>query len=187
MRTAATLAVVQAAHAAEEGAGFASPFEVNFGLFFWTWLVFIVLFFVLKKFAWPAIVRVAAERERKIAQQLEEAERARTEAEKALEEHRKLLAGAKEQAQAFLSEAKSVAEKEREQLLARARQEQEQILDRAKREIEAERERAVTQLRREAVDLSLAAAAKLIGQRLDSAADRKIVEDYLASLEAGRR
>jgi F0F1-type ATP synthase membrane subunit b/b' len=44
----------------------------------------------------------------------------------------------------------------------------------------------VAELRREAVDLSLAAAAKLVGERLDSETDRKIVSDYLASLEGGR-
>lgn len=167
---------------AEEGAGF-TPFSVNFGLFFWTWLVFIVLFFVLKRFAWPAIVRVVEERERKIAQQLAEAERLNAEARQALEEHRKLLAGAKAEAQALLAEARTVAQREREQLIEKTRAEQQEMLERAKREIEAERERAAFQLRREAVDLSLAAAAKLIGQRLDSATDRKLVEEFLASLE----
>ena len=46
----------------------------------------------------------------------------------------------------------------------------------------AERERAVADLRREAVDLAIAAAGKVVGQRLDSATDRKLVEDYLAQI-----
>ena len=61
------------------------------------------------------------------------------------------------------------------------------MLERAKREIAVERERAVAELRREAVDLSLAAASKLIEQRLDSDADRKIVEEYLGTLEDSGR
>lgn len=167
--------------AAETGAP-ASPFEVNFGLFFWTWIVFIGLFFALKKFAWPAILKATEQRERKIKHQLEEAERMNAEAKAALEEHRRLLAGAKEQAVSLLNEAKQVAQKEREALLAKTREEQEHMLDRAKKEIQAERERAVQELRREAVDLSLAAASKLIDQRLDSEANRKLVTDYLASM-----
>ncbi len=67
--------------------------------------------------------------------------------------------------------------------MARAREEQEQLIDRAKREIEAERERAVAELRREAVDLSLAAASRLVEANLDDAANRRLVEDYLRSLE----
>ncbi|MFQ6046834.1 MAG: F0F1 ATP synthase subunit B [Gemmatimonadales bacterium] len=174
------LALLQEEHA--EG-GFSSPFEVNFGLFFWTWVVFAALLFVLWRFAWPAILRAAEERERTISRQLDEAEKMNTEAKAALEEHRKLLHGAKQEAQGLINEAKTVAAREREHLLERARADQQQMLDRAKREIDAERERAVTELRREAVDLSLAAAAKLIQKRLDSQDDRKIVEEYLNALE----
>lgn len=179
--TLTTLAAVQE-HAAE---GPASPFEVNFGLFFWTWVVFIGLFFALKKFAWPAILKATEERERRIKAQLQEAERMNTEAKAALDEHKRLLAGARDEARGLLAEAKTVAQKERETLLARARAEQEQMLERAKREIDAERERAVTQLRREAVDLSLAAASRLIDQRLDTDDHRRLVTEFLGSLGKG--
>jgi F-type H+-transporting ATPase subunit b len=172
------LAAVQEA----EG-GFSSPFQVNFGLFFWTWIIFITLFFVLKRFAWPPILRATEERERKIARQLSEAERLNAEAQAVLEEQRKLLAGARHDAHQLLQDAKAAAEKEREQVLARTRQEQEQLLERARKEVQAERDRAITELRREAVDLSLAAAARLIGERLSAQADRKLVESYLAAIE----
>jgi F-type H+-transporting ATPase subunit b len=68
--------------------------------------------------------------------------------------------------------------------LEKTRQEQEELLARARRDIQGERDRAIVELRREAVDLSLAAASKLIGERLDSPTDRKLVLDYLASLES---
>ena len=70
--------------------------------------------------------------------------------------------------------------------MEKTKQEQEELLARARREIASERDRAVAELRREAVDLSLAAASKLIGKRLDSETDRKIVIDYLATLDARR-
>lgn len=176
---AAAAAIQEAAHGVEEG--FSSPFEVNFGLFFWTWVVFILLFFVLKRFAWPPIVRATEERERRIARQLEEAEKLNSEAKTALEEHRKLLASAKDQAQSLINEAKTLAQREREQLVAKAREEQDQIIERARREVSDERERAIAELRREAVDLSLAAASKLIQQRLGAEGDRRIVEEYLSA------
>jgi F-type H+-transporting ATPase subunit b len=176
-----TLVTLLQEHAASEGP--ASPFEVNFGLFFWTWVVFFLLFFTLKKFAWPAILRATEARERRIQQQLAESERANAEAKAALEEHKRLLASARDQAHALLNEAKLVAQREREDLLAKARHEQEQMLERAKREIEAERVRAVTEVRRAAVDLSLAAASKLIEAKLDDEANRRLVTEFLTSLE----
>lgn len=165
-------------------AGPASPFEVNFGLFFWTWVVFIALFLVLKRFAWPAILKATEERERQIAKQLAEAEQANAAAKATAEEQRKLLAEARSQAQSMLAEAKVTIEKERVVALDKTRQEQEGLLDRARRDIGEERDRALQELRREAVDLSLAAAVKLVGERLNSEADRKLVMNYLNTLES---
>ena len=67
--------------------------------------------------------------------------------------------------------------------LEKAKQEQAALMDRARRDIAAERDKAIADLRREAVELALGAAAKVIGQRLDSDADRKIVVDYLSKVE----
>ncbi len=174
------------AQEATEG-GLGGPFVLEPGLIIWTWLVFIVLFFMLRKYAWPPIVRLTVEREKLIAKQLDEAERANADAKAALEEHKQLLSGAKDDAHKLINEAKGLASKEREHMLAQAREEQQQVLERAKREIAVERERAVAELRRTAVDLSLAAASKLIEQRLDSDADRKLVEEYLGTLEDSGR
>jgi F-type H+-transporting ATPase subunit b len=161
----------------------ASPFEVNFGLFFWTWIVFLALFVVLRRFAWPVILKNTLERERRIKHELAEAAKMQAEAKALLEEHQRLMVSAKGQSHALLAEAKALAEREREALLAKARQEQEQILERAKREIGVERDRAMAQLRREAVDLSLAAAARLVEARMDSEADRRLVTEFLESVE----
>lgn len=165
-------------------AGPVSPFEVNFGLFFWTWIVFIALFLVLKRFAWPAILKATEERERQIAKQLAEAEQANAAARATAEEQRKLLGEARSQAQSMLAEAKVTIEKERATALEKTRQEQDALLERARRDIGEERDRALLDLRREAVDLSLAAAVKLVGERLNREDDRKLVMDYLSSLES---
>lgn len=167
-------------------AGPASPFEINPGLSIWTVVVFIALMVVLSKYAYPAILKATEDRERTIARQLEEAEKANTEARALLEENRKLLAQARTQAQSLVAEAKAASEKERTAAIEKTRHEQDELLARARRDIAAERDKALTDLRREAVDLSLAAAGKLIAQRLDSNADRALVESYLASLEKAK-
>ena len=177
--------LVALVQAAAGGEGPSSPFEVNFGLFFWTWLVFLALFLILKRYAWPAILKATEERERRIRTQLEAAETMNADAAALLEEHKRLMASTKEQVHHMLAEAKSVAERERESMLAKARQGQQQILERAQRELRLERERAVAELRRVAVDLSLAAAGKLLETRLDNEADRRLVTEFLQSVEKG--
>lgn len=174
------LAVLAAAQ--EESAGL-GPFAVEFGLVFWTWAVFLVLLALLWRFAWPSIVQATEEREKKIRQQLAEAQTAHAEAQAALEEGKRFAAEARGSAQQLLTDARQAAERERAQLLERARREQEDLLDRARREIAAERDKALAALRREAVDLSLAAAARLVGQRMDSETDRRLVTEYLDSVE----
>ena len=164
-----------------EGAS-AGPLVVNGGLVIWTLVVFILLLLVLRKWAWPAILGAVEAREARLEQQLADAERLQREAAALLEQHKKLIGDAQSEAQSILAEARRVSEGERGKALERARQEQEELLARARRELSAERDRAVAELRREAVDISLAAASKLVSQRLDSAGDRKLVEEYLARL-----
>jgi F-type H+-transporting ATPase subunit b len=162
------------------------PFKVEGGLALWTWIVFIALFFLLKKYAWPAILKSAEEREQTIQRQLSEAERLNAEAKALLLQQEKALAEARTSAQSLLAEVKSQAERERAVAVEKTKAEQEEMLARARREIGAERERAIADLRREAVDLSLAAASRLVGERLDGEADRKLVTGYLASLETSK-
>jgi F-type H+-transporting ATPase subunit b len=167
----------------EPGAEEFTPFSINTGLVFWTLLVFGLLMAVLWKFGWPAILRSVEEREARIAKQLDDAERANAEAARLLEEHKKALASARAEAQEIVARAKAVAQKEREHLLAQTRGEQDQLLERAKRDIEAEKEKAILALRREAVDLSIAAASKLVEANLDDEANRRLVLEYLTNLE----
>ena len=175
-----TLALLQQEHAPR------GPLSVEPGLMIWTVLVFILLLAILKKFAWPALLGAVEARERALEEQLAEAERNRAEAAQLLAQHERLLAEGRAAAHGLLAEAKAAAEKERALALEKTRQEQEELLERARRDIIAERERAVAELRREAVDLSLAAASKLLGERLDSDSDRKIVQGYLATLDTPR-
>jgi F-type H+-transporting ATPase subunit b len=172
-----TFVLAQEQHAAR------GPLTVEFGLMFWTIIVFVALLLILRKFAWPALLGAVEAREKALEEQLAEAERNRAEAARLLAEHQKLVAEGRASAHALLAEARTAAEKERALAMEKTRQEQEELLERARRDISAERERAVNELRREAVDLSLAAASKLIGERLDSDRDQKIVQEYLATVD----
>jgi F-type H+-transporting ATPase subunit b len=161
----------------------AGPLTVEGGLMIWTVFIFLLLLLILKRFAWPAVLGAVEAREQALEQQLAEAERNRAEAAKLLEEHKRLLGDAKAQAHGIVVEARQLAEKERALAMEKTLEEQQQLMERARRDIGAERDRAIAELRGEAVELSLAAASKLIGERLTSDSDRKLVQEYLTSLD----
>src|SRR6266705_3165453 len=179
MLFALTLFLIQ--EGAQEGGG-RGPFTINHGLIIWTLVVFGILLFVLWRWGYPVLLKSVEERERRIQKQLEDAEKANAEAQRLLEEHKKQIAAAHNQAQEILAKAKTVSQKERETLLAKAREEYDALLNRARKDIAAEKEKAIQALRREAVDVSIAAASRVIEANLDTDANRKLVTEFLESL-----
>ncbi len=177
------LALLQ--EAGHEAAG--GPFTINPGLIIWTLVVFGILLFVLWRWGFPVLVKSVEERERRIQKQLEDAEQANAQAQRLLEEHKKQIAAARNEAQDILAKAKAVSQKERETLLVKAREEYDALLSRARKDIDAEKEKAILALRREAVDLSIAAASRVIEANLDTEANRKLVTEFLESLSKAEK
>ena len=93
------------------------------------------------------------------------------------------LEGARSEAQAIVAESRATAEKVRNDLLAQAKQQQEEMIEGARRVIDGERAAAVAALRREAVELAIAGASRVIEQNLDSEGNRRLVDTFLASLD----
>jgi len=172
--------------ASAAGEGGSGPFSINPGVTIWTLVVFGILLFALAKTAWPAILQAVEEREQRIQAQLDAAEKANAEGQRALAICNQQLSTAREEAQAIVAAARQAGEKVREELVAKGRVEQEELLARARREIGLERDKAVAELRREAVELSIAAASKVIERNVDTESDRRLVRDYLDRLGATR-
>lgn len=178
------LAASPVALAAQEEAapGGGGMFDVNVGLTIWTIVVFAFLLIILGKFAWKPILEQAQGRERRIQDALDEAARRQTEAASLLEQHRAQLADARRQAQEIVNEGKSAGERVRKEIEDKARAEGQQIVERAKREIEREKENALAEIRKESVDLALAAAARLMREKLDPEQDKRLVVGYIDDL-----
>lgn len=166
----------------EEGGG--GLFNINAGLSVWTVVIFVSLLIVLWRFAWGPILAAVEAREKGIQDALDEARRRQEEAEKLLEEHKAQLADARRQAQQILAEGREAGDRLRKEMEGKAREESEAILERARAEIDREKEAAVDALRRESVELALAAASKLLHARLDGEQDRKLVMEYVNGLSA---
>jgi F-type H+-transporting ATPase subunit b len=169
------------AFAAVEG-GKVNLLDPHYGLITWTIVVFVITLLILRKFAWGPILSAVRGREQALLDAMAAAERDRNEAAKLVAEQKAAIEAARGEAQRFIAEGRATAESMRSEMLEQTRAQQAELLDRARKEIESEKVKAIEELRREAVDLALAGAGKLIGQKLDGAADRQIVETYLASL-----
>jgi F-type H+-transporting ATPase subunit b len=160
----------------------ASLFGFNLGLSFWTVVVFLMLLFILGKFAWGPILSAVEAREERIQNALDESAERQAEAQKLLEEHKGQLADARRQAQEIIGEGKAAGARVRAEIEEKARQEGHQLLERARREIEREKDNALAELRRESVEIALAAATRLMRERMDSDKDRDLVVGYLDAL-----
>jgi F-type H+-transporting ATPase subunit b len=174
------LALVQEHEAAPAATGGLMSIQVN--LMFWTIVIFGILFWILKRYAYPVILQQVEAREKALEEALASAKRDRDEAAKILADQRAAMEGARGDAQKLIADARAMAEKVRAELIDKAQGEQKDMIDRARREIGAERDKAIAELRREAVDLAIAGASKVVEQNLDSDKNRKLVETFLASL-----
>ncbi len=153
------------------------------GLMFWTLVVFVLVFAVLAKYAFGPITSAVAAREQALLDAIEAARKDREEAAKLLAEHRAAIEAARGEAQRFIAEARAQAEKMKSDMLEQTHAQQAELLERARRDIDAEKTKAIDELRREAIDLALAGASKVIEKNLDDAQNRKLVESYLSSIK----
>jgi F-type H+-transporting ATPase subunit b len=181
IRSFAFLALSPAALYAQEGV---RPFmQPDTGLMVWTLIIFAVLMFVLSRYAFGPLTRAVAARERALQAALDAAAADRDAAAKLLAEHQAALEASRGEAQKLIADGRAVAERMRADLMEQTRKDQSDMLERARRDIAGEKDKAIAQLRREAVELAIAGAGKIIEENLDNDKNRKLVEGYLSSIK----
>jgi F-type H+-transporting ATPase subunit b len=153
------------------------------GLMIWTIICFAFTFFVLRKLAFGPIQQVIDQRRERILRALQEADNARDEARKLLEEHKALLGKARSQAEDILAEARRVAEAQRERVKQETEADRQRRLEETRRQIEAETQRALDAIRREIADLALIAAEKVTARALDPQSHRKLIDEAIKELD----
>jgi len=141
------------------------------------------VFLALSKFAFGPLTKAVAAREQALVDAMEAAKKDRDDAAKLLEDHRRKIEAARDEAQRFIAEGRAQGEKMKADMLEQTHAQQAELLERARRDIEAEKTKAIDELRREAIDLALAGASKVIEKNLDDAQNRKLVESYLSSIK----
>ena len=173
--------LLQTAENGEDGGS--GLIEVVPGLMIWTLVCFAIAFFVLRKYAFGPIQRTIDERRERIRQAVDEADNARNEARELLEQNRAILAQARSEAADILAEARKVGDAQIDRAKQEAESERQRRLEDTRKQIEAETTRALGQIRSEVADLTLEATARVVGKVLDTADQKRLVDEAVENLD----
>ena len=152
------------------------------GLYIWSIIIFLVLLFLLMKFAWKPLLAMLEKREDNIRQSLLDAEKARDELANVKENTEKLLSEARNESQAIVAAGKKNAERMKDEIVEKAQSKSDVLLDEAKNQIQIEKERAIADIKAEVVNLSMEVAKKLIKKNLTKEDNLKLINDLISSI-----
>jgi F-type H+-transporting ATPase subunit b len=157
--------------------------NIDYGLMVWTLVCFLVVLFVLKKYAYGPIQDLLEQRRKLIAADLDNAESARTEAQTTLEEYRAQLAEARKEAGRIVEDARKAMEEKRHAELATIEADKERQLQRAREEIAAETRHALATIKDQVAELTMVATEKIVRSKLDEAEQRRLIDAALADVD----
>lgn len=162
-------------------------FTPESGLIFWMLLVFLVVLFVLGKFAWPFITNAIAEREKYINDSVKAADEAFSKLETVKEERTMILAKAREEQNTLLKEVQVMKEKFIEDAKEQARTEADKIITDARLKIQAEKEQALKEVKDQVALLSIGIASKVLRKNLESDASQiELVDTLLDEMDVNK-
>lgn len=156
--------------------------QVDPGLYIWTIVIFLVLAFLLMKFAWKPLLAMLEKREDNIRQSLLDAEKARDELINVKEDTEKLLSEARTESHAIVTAGKKNAERMKDEIIDKAQSKSDALLVEAKKQIEIEKDRAIADVKAEVVNLSMKVAEKLIRKNLTKEDNLKLINESLSSI-----
>jgi F-type H+-transporting ATPase subunit b len=156
------------------------------GLYIWTIATFLILLWLLAKFAWRPLLAALEQRQETIRKSLDDARQAKQDLERLNAESRKILNEARVQAEHILSQTRTDASRLRDELKQKAQSEAAGVIKNAERQIEMETARAIQQIRNEAVDISIAIASKVLERNVTKEDNERLIEETFKQIEARR-
>jgi len=165
-------------------AGEAGVIDIN-GTVIVELITFLIMLAILARWVYPEIVRLAEARQKAVAEQLAEAEKARADAEAKLKDAQARLDDARKTAQGVIEAAGKSAEQMRAEARERAEDEAKRIAEAARKDVEAERERAIQSIRGEVANLVVSATEKVIGETLDGPRHKQLIDKAIAEVASG--
>ena len=143
---------------------------------------FLLLIFLVKKYAWGNITSILDQRAEKISSDIDGAEVARKKAEELASKREAELAGSRTEAKTIIENAKETAEKSKSDILAEAKLEAGRLKEKANQEIAQNKAEALQSVKGEVADLTVSLAGKIISQNLDGHAHKELIDQYIDQL-----
>lgn len=156
--------------------------KVDPGLYLWTIATFLALAWLLRRYAWQPLLKALDDRQKTIAAAVEHARLAREQLEQAQAQAGQVLAQARREAEALFVEARADVARFRQEQRDKAAADAETLTQNAERQIQRETAKAVEAIRREAVDLSVAMASKLIRRQVSAQDQDALLQDALKEI-----
>jgi F-type H+-transporting ATPase subunit b len=151
----------------------------DIGLLFWMTLTFLIVLFLLSKFAWKPITQMLKERDKTIEDALDQAEKAKAEMKKLVADNEKLIREAQAERDNILKAARDAKEQMISEARNKAKEEAEKLTAAARESIQNERKAAITDIKNQVALLSLEIAEKLIKKDLSADANQKALSEKL--------
>jgi F-type H+-transporting ATPase subunit b len=153
------------------------------GLFFWSFVIFVILVILLRRFAWKPILEALNKREQGIQDAIDEAKKAREEMANLKAENEDLLRRARAERDAMLKEARDMAAKIKSEAHTDAQTEASRMVEKAREDIRAEKMQALTEVKNQVAKLSIEIAEKVLRQELkDPKAQGEVVDKLVSEL-----
>lgn len=149
----------------------------NAGTIFWTTLAFLILMFILGKYAWKPILNAIKEREIKIEKALNSAEKAKEEIENLKRENELIIKKAKEERDKIIAETMLIKDQILKEAKEKAEEEAKIMIINARKAIKEEKEKAIDEIKEQIVNLSIEIAEKILSQKLEEEDKQKIFID----------
>jgi F-type H+-transporting ATPase subunit b len=156
--------------------------DINFGLTLWTIVLFILFAVVMAKLGWGPLLKAIEEREKGIRGAVDGAQKAHTEAQALLAQHKEMLREAGREREEIIKRALKDAEQIKADLTTRAKAEGDQMVQRAREQIDREKGQAILELRAQVADLAMDAASKIVTSSLTPEAQRKLVDEFIKTM-----
>ena len=158
--------------------------DVSVGLVFWSTITFLLLLVILKKYLWKPLLDNLDNREKLINDSIKNAEDIQRKSDESFEEYNAKLAEAREEVRKVISAGKESAEKIKTEILDEANKRASALVGKAKKEIEAEKSGALNEIKKIVVDVSLAAAEKMIKNNIKSEDHMRLIDETMKSMAA---
>jgi F-type H+-transporting ATPase subunit b len=153
------------------------------GLYIWTIATFLILLALLARFAWRPLLDALEKRQDAIRTSLDDARKAKEELARLQAESARILAEARTEAANIISSTRSDAARFGDEMKQKARADAEVLVRNAQREIDTQTNRAIETIRREAIDLSVAVASKILRRDISKADNERLVDETIREMQ----